>query len=190
MPIYKLLEGDLKDYYYLEFFRNNNNLNDSYFKDGYNIEDLKHSFTKNIIKSSLKDKTIKSCIRFALNNIINVANEILQSNGLNNSTTTYGLVEYHRYLDGCIMPFEIHYDDFGAVDYTVNTVIFYISKTVEGGNLQIYDDDEKLIETIDVKPQLNKIKIVVMEGNVLHCISQIKNSGIRECVVVQLKCKR
>lgn len=192
MGFYKLFEQDYSLYNYLENFRIPNKKNkECYIKDGYNIEQLTHAFSKHIIKSSLEDEEINPKIRFGLKKIILSTKNIFENNGIKNSVITHGTVEYHRYINGNFMPFTLHYDDFGGVDYTVNTAIYYLTKTVEGGDLEIYnDDDEKLIETIDVKPNPGKIKIVLMEGNVLHNVNQITSEGIRECVVVQLKCLR
>ncbi len=191
MGFYKLFEEDYNLYNYLENFRiPNKNNKECYIKDGYNIEELTHNFSKHIIKSSLEDEEINPKIRFSLKKIIHSTNKIFENNEIKNNVITHGNIEYHRYLNGNVMPFTLHYDDFGGVDYTVNTIIYYLTKTVDGGDLEIYDDNEKLIETIDVKPNPGKIKIVLMEGNVLHNINKITSNGIRECVVVQLKCLR
>ncbi len=151
-------------------------IGDSYVSNQYYIEDEDDmdARTKNAMKK-LKKMTLK----------------LFESNGLTNSISKEGLIEYHRYLDGSEMPLDIHEDDFGALDYTVNTAIYYIEKTLSGGDLEIYSDDEKtVIETIYVTPPKDKYRVVIMEGNVKHNVSQITSSGIRECVVVQFRCVR
>jgi hypothetical protein len=189
MSIYKLFEHKAKDYSYLNLFQVNLSIKDSYISENYNIEDIQNLQTKKIIKSSLTNETINLDKRVALKRIISDSKDILEYGGIKNNITSHGIVEYHRYLNGDDMPLSIHTDDYGATNYTVNTVIFYLSKTVEGGDLEIYKDD-KIIEVIDVKPSPDMIKIVIMEGNILHNVSKIKNRGIRECIVVQFKCER
>ncbi len=83
----------------------------------------------------------------------------------------------------------VHQDDQAGVSYNVNTVIFYFNKTLEGGNLEIYDNvnGDNLLDSIDVTPSPGKVKIVVMTGNVYHNVSPITSEGLRESIVVQLK---
>jgi hypothetical protein len=160
----------------LKFSKKEEKKEKSYVSNQYYIEDEDDmdARTKNAMKK-LKRLTLK----------------LFESNGLTNSISKEGMIEYHRYLDGSNMPLDIHEDDFGALDYKVNTAIYYIEKTLSGGDLEFYSDDEKkVIETIDVTPPKGKYKVVIMEGSVKHNVSPITSSGIRECVVVQFRCIR
>ncbi len=181
--IYKCFEKNIGKYAYLyNFGKEHEKDSSSYVSKNYNIE----SYGGHII-SSLHHPVLGETIKKAIMD----SYELLTENSLVNSYNTHGFIEYHRYTNGKNMPLDKHIDDYGAVNYTVNTVIFYLNKTVEGGDLEIYEDDEETLkEVIDVKPSENKIKIVIMEGNLCHYINQIKTQGIRECVVVQLKCVR
>ena len=179
---YKCIEKDIDEYKYLyNFGKNYINDTNSYLSKNYNIETIGEHITK------LEDPIFGTLVQKTIND----TEKLLIEHGINNSINTNGFVEYHRYLNGKNMPLGIHCDDFGGVNYTVNSVIFYLNKTVEGGDLEIYEQDEKTLkETIYVKPSENKIKIVIMEGNVCHFINKITTDGIRECIVVQLKCFR
>lgn len=183
---YQCIEKNISDFNYLyNFGKDYINNNNSYISNNYNIEQYDNYL------SSLDNPTLSSDIRESIKRLISDTQQILFENNIYNSTQANGFIEYHRYLNGNNMPLGIHADDFGAVDYTVNTVIFYLKKTVDGGDLEIYEDDETTLkEIINVTPNENKIKIVIMEGNVCHYVNKIKTEGIRECIVVQLKCLR
>ncbi len=175
--MYNCIEMNKDNFNYL--YRFCDEINDNYVADyvskQYDISEIKDKVNSDYLIQIVKDSI-----------------ELLQKNKINNNVFGEGIIEYHCYYNGNNMPFGIHQDDFGGVNYTVNTVIYYLNKTVDGGNLIIYseDDETKIIDIIDVKPSHNKIKIVIMEGNIFHNIELIQNEGIRECVVVQIKCKR
>lgn len=112
-----------------------------------------------------------------------------------------GAVEYswyHGKLPKSKMPFAIHEDDFGGVPFTVTTCIFYLEKTLKGGELEIYRPgswsnlwSNKLVKTINVSPSSSKkVKIVLIEGNILHNIGEIESDGDRHAVVVQFRVVR
>jgi len=97
-----------------------------------------------------------------------------------------GLIEFHRYNvnESCRPIFDDHEDDYGGVHFAVNTVIYYLRKdpTVRGGDLII-----KSIQ-FDVAPTDDKIQIVCFSGDVTHRVTPMIGQGVRECIVVQLKC--
>lgn len=187
--MYRYFEKDKKEFEYLDKFSNlEKQLENGFFKEAFTIEEI--ILPNKIICSDLENPKISLEIKNSLKEIIKDSIKIFKENGLNNSIDTHGLIEYHYYENAKIMPLAIHVDDFGGVNYKVNTIIYYLDKTVEGGNLEIYKNHKTLQEIIDVKPSKNKIKILVMEGNILHNVSQIKSNGIRECIVVQLLCFR
>jgi hypothetical protein len=95
-----------------------------------------------------------------------------------------GMVEIHNYnVNGkCKFVFGKHEDDYGGVDFCVNTVIYYLTKsdTIHGGDLVIGQ------EIINVRPLKDYYKVVCFAGDVTHDVTPMKGVGQRLSIVVQL----
>lgn len=185
--MYGIIEKPKRDFAYLQ----NLSISDSspYIVMGYSINtDIGLNGT--VIPSYLDDTSIDTNIKSSITHAISDAVDILSSNGITNNYNNIGIVEYHKYTDTREIYLALHEDDYGGVNYCVNTVIFYPTKTLHGANINIYreDNEDTLIETLDVTPRDDDIKIIYMEGNVFHRITDILSDGVRECIVVQLKC--
>mgnify|MGYP000645644378 CR=1 FL=1 len=79
--------------------------------------------------------------------------------------------------------FDWHEDDYGAVDYKVHTVIYYIRKdnTIKGGSLE-YRFNNQIY-----KQQINSGTILCFEGNIKHRPDICSGIGCRDIIVVFLK---
>ncbi len=157
----------------------------------FNIET--YNFTnpdKKTIFGCLYDLTLSDDLKTNLKRIIDDSFDYLIKNNFTNIDKNYGMIEYHKYNDfeNHTIQLDRHYDDHGAVSYPVTTLIYYFNKTCEGGNLEIYNlDEDILVETINTKPSENKVKILLLDGNIPHNITPITSNGVRECIVVQFK---
>jgi hypothetical protein len=78
--------------------------------------------------------------------------------------------------------FDMHEDDYAVMDYKVNTIIFYLTKsdTLEGGNLAIEID--KVRNVLPIKSGMG----LAFEGNLQHQPEPCSGMGVRECIVVHL----
>lgn len=76
-------------------------------------------------------------------------------------------------------------DEYGIKSCSV-LYYFDIDENVKDGELQIFDDEENLIEEIDVNPQENNVKIVLLNDGVLHCVNKINGSGKRNVLCIFL----
>ncbi len=74
-----------------------------------------------------------------------------------------------------------HCDDYGGIDCKVNTLIVYLEKTANGGNLEIKQDNSTniTIETI-------KNRCILLSGDIEHRPLAIKD-GIRHSFVIQFE---
>jgi hypothetical protein len=106
---------------------------------------------------------------------------------------TKGVIEFHKYtISGKLNPiFPEHEDDFGGVNYKVETVIYYVRKDsgVTGGDIRVYKD-ESTFDTINTAPVKGKIRVVAFSGTVTHTATEMDGEGERWCIVVQLYSKR
>ena len=91
----------------------------------------------------------------------------------------------------------IHEDDYGGVNYKVETCIFYLRKDeiIEGGNL-IYLENTSPIkkfmcftinETDEKKLEVKENMIVIMNGDLQHKPEDMSGWGLRNCIVVQFR---
>ena len=110
----------------------------NHFSQSFNIENVSNIYDPNIVFGIKNDPNINDRTKEKLYYIINKSEEILLEEGLNNIDINYGIVEYHCYNTGIHMPFGIHQDDYGAINYKVNTVIYYLQKDIEGGILKYF----------------------------------------------------
>ncbi len=154
----------------------------------HHIEDITTIYGNTLVGFDRDEKYSKET-KESLHHIIDDAHKIMVEHNIGNVDLDYGLIEYHYYDKPNQNWLTIHQDSFAAVNYEVNTVIFYFNKTLEGGNLEIYDnvDGDNLLDSIDITPSDGKVKIVVMSGDVFHTVSPIMSEGIRESIVIQLR---
>lgn len=106
---------------------------------------------------------------------------------------TTGMIEYWKYTNlistGDHVHLDVHMDDYAILDFPVYTAIYYLTKTVSGGELCIHDDLLNVTDVIDVTPPHDHVRVVLLHGSIPHSIGNILSDGIRECIVVQLKRK-
>ena len=97
------------------------------------------------------------------------------------------LVEFHLYkINGLLRSsFGRHSDDQAAVSTNVNTIIFYLEKdkTVDGGNLIVYDRDSGEKKMLEIKSGT----MVILKGDVEHEIEEMDGKGERKSIVVQIQ---
>jgi hypothetical protein len=79
-----------------------------------------------------------------IHRIVDDAKRRLKENGIPASDGT-GIVEFHRYVDFMGESFGKHTDDYAFGD-PVNTVIYYLSNTVKGGDLCIHEGVDSYID--------------------------------------------
>ncbi|VVU95415.1 hypothetical protein CPAV1605_1166 [seawater metagenome] len=71
-----------------------------------------------------------------------------------------------------------HYDDYGAVNYKVYTVLYYLrkDKTIEGGNLQ-YKINQNLLEY-----SIQEKDVLLFKGDLEHCPTLTSGFGSRDLI--------
>lgn len=120
--------------------------------------------------------------------VVEEAKKRLLSNGFKIKDKFY--VEFWSYkcFTSIETPLCIHQDDYGAVDYPVETCIFYtqFDKDLEDGNLEIYNNFEEMKECVYIKEG----DIILLSGNLNHKPQNVKGNGIRNCIVVQIESSR
>jgi len=79
--------------------------------------------------------------------------------------------------------FPWHEDDYGAVNYKVHTIIYYIRKdsTIEGGNL------EYTLENTNYIQEIKNGQILCFDGNLKHRPEICFGIGCRDSIVVFIK---
>jgi len=100
------------------------------------------------------------------------------------SDSNRGMVEFHSYRihGSCKSIFDEHEDDYGGVNFKVNTVIYYIKKSseVDGGDLLINGT------VINVRPKKDHYRVVCFAGNISHKVTEMNGNGERVSIVIQL----
>ncbi len=108
-----------------------------------------------------------------------------------------GMIEFWKYnTDGKKINSKLafHVDDYGALNCSVETCIFYLQKdlSIVGGNL-FYDPPKKTKFNIPKlfsnykELEIREKMIVLMSGNLLHRPQSVSGKGSRSCVVVQFE---
>lgn len=125
----------------------------------------------------------KQQISGGMNSFISKVANVLLKNGFRIDVNTYHL-ELHSYTinnENCDSCFGWHEDDYGGVDFPVNTMILYLRKDedIHGGNLFYYQDSSKHI--IVTKSET----MVLMDGRVIHKAENIYGTGSRDSIVIQ-----
>ena len=113
------------------------------------------------------------------------ASSILQEYNYPIDNNNYHL-DFHRYNlfgEKVSSRLDWHCDDYGDVNYPVNTAIFYLRKdpSIDGGNLIV--KEKKIQNTISVKDNT----IVLMDGRLEHKPEDLTGFGCRDSIVVQFK---
>lgn len=94
----------------------------------------------------------------------------------------YRCIDFNKKIDNL----SYHKDDYAILDYKVNTIIFYITKsnTLNGGNLLININNKKNIIPIEANMGL------AFHGDLIHKPQPCSGLGLRECIVIQLARKK
>ena len=96
-------------------------------------------------------------------------------------------IEFHQRNCGfekkCKRTFNWHTDDYGAVNFKVYTIIYYIRKdnTIKGGNLEYIFENKNYIQ------QIKDGRILCFDGNLKHQPEICSGIGCRDSIVVFIK---
>lgn len=137
-----------------------------------------------------------------LNKLVEISRKLLNENGFIALNSDWHS-ESHRYAveNSPIEPeFETHLDDFGAIHYKVNTIIYYLQKdsTIVGGNFIIYPNviSSDLLFGGFIELQQTKIitpvktgTMILLKGNLAHRAEEMDGKGLRRSIVVQIRRK-
>jgi len=121
-----------------------------------------------------------------LDPIITKSKEILDIFDKKNYDLSQYYVEFHQQNCGFQKNnkkfFDWHIDNYGAVNYKVYTIIYYLRKdiTIKGGNL------EYILEKNYVQP-IEDGKILCFDGNLKHRPEMCSGFGCRDSIVVFIK---
>lgn len=163
-------------------FFNNDFLNNKKFNGKYLLNiDKKNKYyeLKNLISTNLNINIEKPIIDKVLS--------ILKENNIYNIDPTNYYIEFHQLNCGFekkkYQSLDWHYDDYGAVNYKVYTVIFYLrkDKTVKGGNLEY---------KLNKKIKIHNVKsgdIAQFTGDIYHKPQPTYGFGCRDIIVVFIK---
>lgn len=127
---------------------------------------------------------------YLIDNVIELTQKILLSAGIETNPTA--TIELHQmksdndnYVDS---KFTIHCDQ--EVETYIVSVLFYLSRNFEDGELLIHNTENEIIEEIDVRSSSDeKSKIVVMKDDVYHSVNSIKGIGERNLLAVFISLK-
>ena len=123
--------------------------------------------------------------------ILNLAHCYLLEAGLQGDITN-SIIEIWRYRlfgDKIESALAKHRDNYGLLFGPVNTVIFYLrkDKTIKGGDLEIYRNILLSWNPI-AKYECAAGNVLVFEGSLVHKVETLQGTGIRDCIVVQMRC--
>ena len=109
-----------------------------------------------------------------VDDFVQLAKNILKSNGfvIDESNDKYN-VEMHIGNANEIPNesiFGVHRDDYGGIEFKVNTLIIYFNVNCEGGEIAFFDGEyQKPKQIIQIQnPTKSTCKVVMFEGNVWH----------------------
>ncbi len=179
----KLLSGSIDEYTNKEFLR----IFDRYCYGDKPVSSTQFDF----------DEGKKINIEFEC--ILKEAYHLLRSYGFNVNRNV-GLIELWKYTSNgqkvCV-PLAMHTDDGGAVNYAVETCIFYVDKDdcLDGGGLYYVENIKKnkvlgvvsYYETQKKYLDVHSHMVVLMSGNLEHRPKSICGLGSRKCIVVQFR---
>lgn len=114
-----------------------------------------------------------------------------------------GVIEFHEYAPKksapvVYSPLTIHCDDNGAISYPVETCIFYLQRdpSILGGNLDVWDYEPNWLLSCFRTPEptqeilIESGLVLLMRGDVYHRPQDVRGTGIRRSIVVQLRSKQ
>ncbi len=125
-------------------------------------------------KLHTKQDDINFIIDEQIDKYIGLVKEILITNGfkLDNTNSNYNAELHYGNTDENIIksPFCIHQDDFGGVDYKVNTFIIYFDVDCEGGEIAFYKHEhaEPHLKILTQNPSKTTCKVVMFDGSLYH----------------------
>ena len=137
--------------------------------------------TKGILScKNLKSKTL-------VEPIIKKTKQLLDMFNKTNYDLSQYYIEFHQRNCGfeqkCKRTFPWHEDDYGAVNFKVYTIIYYIRKdhTITGGNLEYKFKNKNYIQ------QIKTGQILCFNGNLQHRPEICSGIGCRDSIVVFVK---
>ena len=135
--------------------------------------------------------TTKSTLSAEEWHILNIAHYYLEEAGLKGdiSKSYIEIWRYRLFGDKIESALPKHRDSYGTLFGPVNTVIFYLrkDKTIKGGDLEIYRNILLSWNPI-AKYECSAGNVLVFEGSLVHKVETLKGTGIRDCIVVQMRC--
>ena len=109
--------------------------------------------------------------------IIHIVSELLSNYNFNVMPNITDCVTELHYTNAYNQPeysmFDIHCDN--DIGIPVNTLLCYVSTDCDGGDLDIYDSNDNIINTINIRTNNDMIKVIMMSGNVKHKPTPITN---------------
>ena len=136
-------------------------------------------------KGILSGKNLKS--KTLVEPIIKKTKQLLDMFNKTNYDLSQYYIEFHQRNCGfeqkCKRTFPWHEDDYGAVNFKVYTIIYYIRKdhTIKGGNLEYKLKNKNYIQ------QIKTGQILCFKGNLQHRPEICSGIGCRDSVVVFVK---
>ena len=136
-------------------------------------------------KGILSGKNLKS--KTLVEPIIKKTKQILDLFDKTNYDLSQYYIEFHQRNCGfeqkCKRTFPWHEDDYGAVNFKVYTIIYYIRKdhTIKGGNLEYKLKNKNYIQ------QIKAGQILCFNGNLQHRPEICSGIGCRDSIVVFVK---
>jgi hypothetical protein len=141
----------------------------------------------------------KNKINIEFECVLREAFYLLSSNGFRVDMND-GLIELWKYTSNgtkvCV-PLGIHCDDYGALNYAVETCIFYLDKNdcIDGGGLYYMENTKEnkllgLFSYYDTEKKYLDVSsnmVVLLAGNLEHRPKSIIGLGSRKCIVVQFR---
>lgn len=138
-------------------------------------------------KSILYNKTYNNIINPIIDTIITKTKEILDIFNKKNYDLSKYYIEFHQQNCGFEKKgkriFDWHIDNYGAVNFEVYTVIYYLRKdiTIKGGNLEYKLNNKKFIQEIE------NGQILCFDGDLKHRPEICSGFGCRDSIVVFIK---
>jgi hypothetical protein len=192
----------------------------AHFKELFEVNEPLRTFIPNEFNDLLIQQQPNPCWAYWLNDkyvvddnistIISKVRDLMKQNGFESDDSTGAFVSelHYSYTNGDgIMSntFAIHEDDYGLMDYPVNTFILYLDVHCEGGELIFYNKKPDIIcspclfsecinestryepfRTVEThNPTKVSCKVVIFNGSIYHKPNTIVN-GHRLSIMIQI----
>jgi hypothetical protein len=189
----------------------------AHFKKLFEMNESLHTFIPNQLNDLRIQEQPNPCWAYWLNSnyivddelsvMISRVKDLMKQNGFESDETTGAFVSELHYsytTDDGIMSntFVIHEDDYGLMDYPVNTFILYLDVKCEGGELAFYNKKQndtcslfgecmgesmyEPLRTVDThNPTEVSCKVVMFNGSIYHKPNTIL-SGHRLSIMIQI----